>query len=348
MSTSQYKSPFIKEIFNVDKNGNKTLKSLYYQNILRFLLNDPNQFYKVREISNWLVDNVSLRSKINTEIEISKSKIVEDREKTFRKYLNNLTTWNLVIARETHIAKGTGSTYEYQLTNFGNLISLIIEVEFSQNVKTIYDKLYEHLEKYFTNKSYSVDKFCMSYLMMCKDKNLFKDFVNSIRNNIIYYNEYINNDNDFFTFMMLLRTRSKKINKKLWQLWEKSFKALDSTNKKFIQYHLKIFIDRLIENTIHDFKAYGKYRYHNKDDFSKLTIEFTCAKCNNAEYFYKNVLILHYLEAIFSNPKIMTSYLFNKLIYLNTARTRIAGSIPANEFKCSRCNNNKKFYFTII
>lgn len=183
---------------------------------------------------------------------------------------------------------------------------------------------------------------------MCKDLNLFKDFFDSLKNSISYYNDYIKNANDVFTFMILLRTTSKKINKKLWQLWKKSFRELDIINMKLIQYHLKIFIERIIENTIHNFGVYEKYRYHIKDNYAEITIEFTCAKCDNAEYFYKNVLILHYFEAIFSNPKIMTSFLFNKLLYLNRATTRIGGSIPDNEFKCSRCNNNKKFNFTII
>ena len=154
---------------------------------------------------------------------------------------------------------------------------------------------------------------------MCKDLNLFKDFVNSLRNNIIYYNEHIKNDNDFFTLMMLLRTTSKKINKKLWQLWEKSFRALDSTQMMLIQYHLKVSIERIIENKIHSIGVYGKYRFLNKDNYAGITIEFTCGKCN-AEYFYKNVLILHYLEAIFTNSKILKSLLLNKILPINRSR----------------------------
>lgn len=168
MKNTKYNSPFIKEIFNTVKNDNKLLKSLYYQNILRFLLNDTNQFYKVRDISNWLVDNVPLRSKIHPKIQENRSKLVEDREKTFRKYLDNLIKWNLVIARETNISKGKGLTFEYQLTNFGNLISLIIEIEFSKDNKTIYEKLYQQLQIYFIHESYSVDKFCMNYLKCVK------------------------------------------------------------------------------------------------------------------------------------------------------------------------------------
>ncbi len=65
---SNYKVPFLKDIFYKYESAGFRIKSRYYQNIIRFLLKDANSYYKVREVANYVV--------LNTQQRIKKTKIL--------------------------------------------------------------------------------------------------------------------------------------------------------------------------------------------------------------------------------------------------------------------------------
>jgi hypothetical protein len=329
MNTQGYRVNFLKELFNLDKDGNKTTTSLYYQHILLYLLEDVNQFYKVRQILNGIITKVPIRRKGKTKQKENPSDIVENREKTFRIYCDNLKFWNLVSSRETVSEKGKAPTNEYRLTKFGNLIALIISTEFAEDKREIYDKLYDYLESHFKDKSYSLDEFCIKYFRKCKEVNLFGEFIDYLRNSLVYNNDYISNDNDLFTHMILLRTDDKRINRKLWKLWKKSFNELSVENMRYIQQHLKLALERRIEEKIKDYSEFENARFCNMQNFGKITLEVYCAKCNDeTNYFYEPILILIYLEFLFTNRKNVSSSAFK-------------------DIKCIKCKRNK-FNFSMV
>jgi hypothetical protein len=78
---------------------------------LENLCKELKPFAKVREVANWLIDIVPLRTKKASNESGSKSEIVENREKTFRKYFDDLSSWNLVSSRKTTGLKGNVTKY---------------------------------------------------------------------------------------------------------------------------------------------------------------------------------------------------------------------------------------------
>ena len=105
-----YRASFLQEIFKQDSRGDTTVKSLYYQHIIKFFLKDMYSYYKVREVINWIIDIVPLRTKDAQKghnlISNNKSDTVEDREKTFRKYCRHLFSWGILLERQTNAEKG--------------------------------------------------------------------------------------------------------------------------------------------------------------------------------------------------------------------------------------------------
>jgi hypothetical protein len=77
-------------IFNQDSAGNNTITSTYYQNIIHYyFLKNVNSYFTLRDIVNDIIPLLPLRirkEKKDHNITEQKSYIVEDREKTFRKY----------------------------------------------------------------------------------------------------------------------------------------------------------------------------------------------------------------------------------------------------------------------
>ena len=324
---NEYRTAFLREIFNVDDNGNKTTRSLYYQCILRYFLKDPNQFAKVREVANWLIDIVPLRTKKASNESGSKSEIVENREKTFRKYFGDLSSWNLISSRKTIGQKGNVSTYEFKLTNFGNLLALLIETEFAEHKEKAYDQLYQYLQSYFMNQSYSLDEFCISYFEKSKDSKLFGLFVEHLRKNLIYHNYYVSNDNDLFTQSILLTTDIKAINKKLWKLWKKSFDELAPENMRLLQHHLKLVLGRMIERKIKNYDRYLRVVFDARADFGKIVTEVYCSECDDdVAYQYETVSVLTYLRAVFYDVKALSKS-FRYLTCKNCGKSKISFTI---------------------
>ena len=300
-----HRTPFLKEIFNQDSSGNIKDTSLYYQYIIRYFLRDVNAYFKVRTVGNEVIKFVPLRTRKNHNVNDSNpSDIIEDREKTFRKYFDNLVNWKILTKRETTIETGPGSTFEYQITRFGNLLALLIETDFNKN-KNTYDSLYSFLESHFNHESYSIDHFCKAYLKKCKDKDIFEIFIDYLRKNVLYQNKSIENENDLFTFMILQRTPDRRLNRNLWKLWLDSFNELDRQYQDLLLYHLKLAIDRIIAESVANHFLYEETLFKTREIFSDVTVEYRCIRCNSNFCFYTSTTVLKYLEKLFCNIKVV-------------------------------------------
>ncbi len=328
---SNYKVPFLKDIVYKYESADLPIKSSYYQNIIRFLLKNANSYYKIREVANYVVLNTQQRIKKNKDPKIRNKKkhIIEDREKTLRRYFSNLVSWKILIERETMVEKGKGSTFEYKLTRFGTLIALLIEMGFVNNKKNSFRALYEFLMSYINEESYSLDYFCKIYLRRIRDASIFNIFIEYLRKNIIYENKCIVNENDLFTYMILLRTTDKRLNRKLWKLWECSFNELNREIQTLFSHLLKIRIDSIIDETILDYGHYEDVLFGQKDKFDTVVVEYRCLKCDDDFCFYRPISILDYLQDLFQGVK------SKKLIN------------PNGTIRCTQCDQ-KILSFTII
>ncbi|CAN5865529.1 hypothetical protein BH23THE1_BH23THE1_13580 [soil metagenome] len=295
---------FLSEIFAQDSKGNTTVLSSYYQRIIQYFLVDTNSYIKVREVANCVIKNVDLRIKKGNAIDKTQNKneIVEDREKTFRKYFNHLVSLKILTERPTKMEKGNGYTLEFKLTKLGNLVALIINTEFTADKGASYDMLYSHLESHFDDQPSTIDVFCKIYLKKCKDNGFFEIFVDSLRRNLLHLTKYVESENDIFTQMILLRTNNKRINKKLWSLWKQSFDELDQNIQFFLMKHLKLVIDRIISESMENFSFYEDASFKCKDIFYVVIVEYRCLKCGKF-CALKSITILKYLNKLFNGVK---------------------------------------------
>ena len=304
-----YRSEFFKQIFKTDVNGKQAIRSLYYQNILRYFLRDPSKYLKVQMVAKSLITVVPIRHRKTKNRNESPSEIIENRGKTLRKYFQELTSWNLLESRETDKEKGSGKTFEYKLTDFGRLIALVIDIDYDMS-KNKYDILYQYLLSYFTHESYSLDEFCIRYFEKCKAANLFEPFARNIKKDLIYYNEVIHNEHDFFTYMILLRTGDIQIDEALWKMWKESLSELDPNHRKHLYHNLKLKVENIIEENAENYSEYERIRYAIRDKVGHIPIESYCAKCNDyTKCSYHPVPLQSYLASLFYDPEILTEFL---------------------------------------
>jgi hypothetical protein len=322
LETIIYGSEFFKQIFKIDEKGKQTIRSLYYQNILRYFLRDSSKYFKVRMVARSLINSVPIRHRKTTNTNESASKIIENRGKTLRKYFDELTSWKLLESRRTKMEKGSGTTLEYRLTDFGHLIALVINIDYDTS-KNKYDSLYQYLLAYFTHESYSLDEFCIRYLEKCKAANLFEPFARNIKKNLIYYNEVIRNEHDFFTYMILLRTGNIQTDAVLWKMWKKSLSELNPNHRKHLYHNLKLKVESIIEQNARNYFEYERIRYAIRDMVGHIPVESYCAKCNDyTKCSYHPVPLQSYLASLFYDPEILTDFLSTsmKCIVCNESR----------------------------
>ena len=328
LGTTIYRSEFFKEIFKEDENGKQTIRSQYYQNILKFFLKDSSKYFKVRMVANSLIRVVPTRRRKTKNTKEPPSKIIENREKTLRKYFEELTSWKLLESRKTDKEKGSGKTLEYKLTDFGQLIALIINIDYDMS-KNKYESLYQNLVSYFTHESYSLDEFCIRYLEKCKAANLFEPFAKNIKKNLIYYNEVIRNEHDFFTYMILLRTGNKQTDEILWKMWKESLSELNPNHRKHLYHNLKLKVEWIIEQNAANYSEYERIRYKIRERVGHIPVESYCAKCNDyTKCSYHPVPLQSYLASLFYDPEILTDFLTTSM-------------------KCTVCNEST-FSYTAI
>jgi hypothetical protein len=206
----------------------------------------------------------------------------------------------------------------------------LIDTHISENKQNSFDVLYSFLESYFDRESYSLDYFCKIYLRKCKDKGIFEIFIDYLRKNLLYQNNYIENENDLFIHMVFLRTSDMQLNTKLWEIWIESFKELNQKIQELLLYHLKLVIDRTVDENVVNYGAYEDALFNSKYQYDEVTIEYRCLKCDSVFCIYNQMFTIDYLQKLFRGIK--TERIFN----------------TQNEaISCNQCNQ-KTMSFTII
>lgn len=190
----------------------------------------------------------------------------------------------------------------------------------SPNDNNIQDKLYSFWQSYFNNKSYSLDLFCSTYFRRCKEAGLLGDFLESFKIGITESFHHFNNLNNLFTHTILLSTLDKQKNKVLLNLWHESYQSLDRKNRELFTYHLKIYINRIMQTRVSAYACFEHERYCGSMCDDVVVIEFSCSSCHSCYYLSINILL--YITFLFD---LDDRQLDNQISY----------------FRCTKCNRDR-------
>ena len=169
---SEYRTNYIRKIFDVDANKAFKNKAQRYQHIIRFFLGDESRSFKITDIQDGVLQEAS--EVFNVDKSMNPSQIKRNYNPQFNKYLHELEDWKLL---NSNPAKGKGGidTKKYQLSKRGKTFALMIEYIHSKNKQDVYNKLFVNWKSYLTEFSTSVDFFCLKYLDKCKESGLFDE-----------------------------------------------------------------------------------------------------------------------------------------------------------------------------
>jgi hypothetical protein len=198
-------------------------------------------------------------------------------------------------------AEKAGSTLEFQLTPLGKLIALLVEMDFEENKETVMNSFVEFFYSYCLGADInSVNLFCRHYFIACLNEKIFHLLFDHLKEYLLYQHSHIYTINDIFTLIILSRTSDDETNKRLWKLWEYSFSRLNEQMQNLFLHHLKLFMDRVIEDRAISFGDYEDSLFEIKDNFSMVVIEFYCPNCRCNFYLYRAIPTLIYLKRLFN------------------------------------------------
>jgi hypothetical protein len=190
----------------------------------------------------------------------------------------------------------------------------------------LYDDIYQSWLTYFDDQPSSLDLCCKKYFQSCKESDLLNNFIKFFIN-YFFENHAIFCPTELFTQMIFFRfDNDDSKNKKLWEIWKNALINLIEKRNYFLN-HVKLHINRVIEDRVHDFNRYEDARYENRSRFKFVTIEAACNKCKN-EYMYLQIPVIFYLKDFFyRKPDVLSEH--------------------TNYLQCKKCNN-KDFKFILI
>ena len=238
----------LKRIFDYNKEENAyTKKSQQYQWIIHFLNNDEN-YHNITDTQDWVFAKVPYLFSINIGDNPSKQK--RDTNELFNRHLEDLKKWKILESEPDKSKKGGVNTQKFRLSSFGKMVTAIVETVLSasmekmvspiidiilyKNKKDSYDKLFEQWKSHLSAYSSSINLFCLKYLKKCIERGLFEEFVNFyIQSFSTKTNQYIQNVNDLFTQMILIKFDNDTKNSLLFNNWKKSFDELDKKQKDY-------------------------------------------------------------------------------------------------------------------
>lgn len=297
IGTDYHSQNILKKIFDFDEKENRfTNKAQRYQYIIQFLSkDDKNNSYKITDIQDKILKVPDL---FNIDKTKNQYEIKKNSNRQFNKYLDELKNWNLVKSTPIKSSKSV-DTNVYQLTEFGQVIALMINSILSENKQDKYNNLYEYWKIYLSDYSSSIDIFCMLYLSKCKEEGLFEEFAQFFINHLIHINQNIQNINDLFTQMILVRLDEKQKNTVLHTLWKRSFDELDGQIQKLFSNHMRIHINRMILRIIHDYNKYELKRFEVRDKYDMIIAESRCKNCPSI-FEYIAISVLSYVSYAFN------------------------------------------------
>ena len=97
--------------------------------------------------------------------------------------------------------------------------------------------------------------------------------------------------------MTLVKFEDHKKNKKLFDIWKKSFEELNEGTKKLFANHVRLYINRIILNDIQDYPGYEIKRLEVNDDLDQVIVYTHCPTC--PEFHYTSISIIKYLSYFF-------------------------------------------------
>ncbi len=314
---SEYRTSFIKKIFDLDADKTFKNKAQRYQHIIRFFLADESRSFKITDIQEEVLKEAS--EVFNVDKSLNPSQIKKNYNPQFNKYLHELEDWKLLISNP---AKGRGGTdtREYQLTKSGKTFALMIEYIHSKNKQDMYNKLFVDWKSYLTEFSTSLDLFCLKYLDKCKESRLFDEFADFFIRSAIYGNQNISNPADLFTQMALVKVDDEQKNKILLRLWLESLYELDDSAMVLFLNHMRIHIHRAMENRVEEFSKYELKRYEKRNMDNHVIAEFQCSFCNFPQYH--EIPVVLYIMRIFIKEDAQIDNLISR-------------------FKCDNCGENE-------
>ena len=181
------------------------------------------------------------------------------------------------------------------------MVASMIETILIENKRDGYDKLFDFWKSHLILYPSSLNSFCIKYLDKCKEKRLFDEFVNFyIKSFTSGKNRPLQNTNDLFTQMILLKLEDDSRNLILFDIWKQSFGELDENTRKLFSYYLKIYLNRTTLNEVFDFGKYEQKRLEIKDKIDIVVVEVSYMVCTNVQYIAIDVI--SYISYVFGQP----------------------------------------------
>jgi hypothetical protein len=318
------KPGFIYNIFDKDISGNYTNKAHRYQYIINFFLNDENRFFKITEIQDILFKVPII---FNVDLSKNPSDIRKNQNRQFNTFLTELKDWKIITSNPAKSIKGETNTKEYKLSKFGKTLALIIEFILSDKKQENYNELFNYWKIYLNDQPASLDLFCLVYLDKCKERGLFDEFADFFVNSILYRNQYIRNNIDLFTSLILVKFKDEQKNKDLFEVWRKSIDELDEKTRELFLNHMSIHINRMIAINAYDFAKYELKRYKRRYLSDCVIAEFCCTG-GHSPYHYIEISVFSYMSYVFNQP----DFRIKKIL---------------KDLKCETCKENK-FFISVV
>jgi hypothetical protein len=306
------------DLFRKDNNNNNlNNKTSLYRDILFYGLRKKETYFRVYELTEWLIENnkefnIKFTEYTAKNKDKGKSDFIENRVERVKNSIENLVDLGLIEARQAKATKGDASTTEYILTVFGQFVTLFIaydQGEDSTKEKHV-EEIFNFFENYFKTEPISSNNlFGLEYFKKCKENNLFKEHIENILRSFKSYPD-ISNENDFF--IKLSTINHVKTSKRLWLLWKSSLNVFNNNPEKLFYFlHLtKLQLQRTFDDKVRNFSKYEIYRFELRKEPYTVPVQYFCADCNKFNYYGINVI--KYIDGLYLDPSILSDIKCNK------------------------------------
>jgi hypothetical protein len=299
----------IKKIFEFDQNENiSTEKAQRFQWIIRFL--SDGIYHNITDTQDEVLSKVP--DLFNIDINENPSENKKNTNGLFNRHIDKLEKWNLIETILDRSSKGGVNTRKFRLTVFGKMVSSIIETILTEDKKVGYDKLFDSWKSHLAAYTASLNSFCMIYLDKCKEKGIFDRFAEFyLKSFTSGKNRQVQNVNDLFTQMILVKFEDDFKNSILFDIWKQSFNELDEKTRQLFSNQMRIYLNRITSNNAFDYGEYETKRFEVKDKTDQVITEARCIRCSDYQYIAVNVV--SYLSYFFDQPDENIKDLFTKL-----------------------------------
>jgi hypothetical protein len=178
----------------------------------------------------------------------------------------------------------------------GDFVSWIVESLSASKREYAINKLYDLFQNHLNKDPSSTDTFNSIYFQKCKEHGLFGDFIDRYRE-LLESDVLITIRQGFFHRLLILPKYNINTDIDFWTLFNNSIAGLDSDTRLRFFHHIKLDIERRVEDECHVFREFEKVRYESRDNPNSVTVEGLCKNCG----FYTIVAFSldKYIQSIF-------------------------------------------------